>query len=287
MKLPAGTMPIPDDSDPVAWHIARHIVRQGVVLGAGLLAAVALLIAVRRGVGAFRQPLSGSSLLLAGLVIAVSAWALRSAWRWATPSAQHGLLDRVVLAAPSGSLLLIALAISLPASPTWGLVACWVLVVGEESWVWRAWLPRPDRVASPTPGIGVPRAHDTTNDGAEPAPVQPDATEEVDPQLDLRQQLTRGIDAAGNDVLLGTLHAPITAGQRNADLHVAFCPPFTHTPAVEAYHADGPACRVNVPQVFPYGARIDVRLAEVAHAPTTIVLEIVARETACDDTATH
>ena len=79
-------------------------------------------------------------------------------------------------------------------------------------------------------------------------------------------------------MLHGQLRAAFCAGQKNATVHVAFCPPFRSAPEVSAEPIDGPDCRVKIAQVLLHGVRIDVRLATPADRPASVLLEFAAVE---------
>ncbi|OHB71102.1 MAG: hypothetical protein A2V70_03985 [Planctomycetes bacterium RBG_13_63_9] len=60
---------------------------------------------------------------------------------------------------------------------------------------------------------------------------------------------------------------------------MAFCPPFPKTPRLKVEQVDGPAARIKTSQ-FPYGARLDLKLAEMAAKPDRVLLRFVARSKA-------
>ncbi len=49
------------------------------------------------------------------------------------------------------------------------------------------------------------------------------------------------------------------AGQREAIVHVTFCPPLLSTPNVELEVVDGDDWQIKTEAAFPYGVRIQVR----------------------------
>jgi hypothetical protein len=95
---------------------------------------------------------------------------------------------------------------------------------------------------------------------------------------EVTQQLSRRREAEGYEVISGWLRVAFAVGQRVASGHVAFCPPFAHLPDCEVELAEGPAASARVAQVFPHGARIEVKLDTGAVEPLSVVVEFAAIE---------
>ena len=91
------------------------------------------------------------------------------------------------------------------------------------------------------------------------------------------QQVVRVREADGGEAIRGWLLAEFVAGQRNATLHVGFCPPLERLPVVEAEMGDGPDAEVKVAQAFAHGARLEVRLASAAEEDCAVVVEMIAK----------
>jgi hypothetical protein len=88
--------------------------------------------------------------------------------------------------------------------------------------------------------------------------------------------------------LLGWIRAAFAAGQRTANVHLAFCPPTAATPEVEIEQIDGPESRVQVSQVLPYGVRVELKLSEPAEESTIVLLQFSAIATDhCPLTTAH
>jgi hypothetical protein len=90
------------------------------------------------------------------------------------------------------------------------------------------------------------------------------------------QQLTRSRTADGGDLLSGWLRVDLAAGQRTANLHVAFCPPFARAPRVSVQQIDGPEARVKTVQTLPYGVRFDLKVADEGPEASTLLLQFAA-----------
>ncbi|HVX15420.1 MAG TPA: hypothetical protein VHC22_29795 [Pirellulales bacterium] len=130
----------------------------------------------------------------------------------------------------------------------------WLLVVGEEAWAWRRHIELWRR---------MPRA-------AERVVRRPAADRVV-------QKLTRFVTPEGEEVVQGLLAVRIEPGARMAAGHVAFCPPLVERPQLEVQPDAGPEATLKVGQLYPHGARIDVRLPQVAESETTVQVRFVAR----------
>jgi hypothetical protein len=175
-------------------------------------------------------PLSPVMLGATGLIAAtMAAGARRLAW----PAGRDRFTTRAIEWLPGVALVAVAAAVSLPdSSPSGGveyragLGVIWIAVVGEEIWTWRQSRRRRVR-RSP---IEPPRAN------ALPMPVRPEINEPLAPRArpaeapspfgDIVQQFVRTQSAAGIDRIHGWLRTTLAASERNATLHVAFCPPF-------------------------------------------------------------
>jgi hypothetical protein len=97
------------------------------------------------------------------------------------------------------------------------------------------------------------------------------------------QRLVRVRDADGGEAIHGTLRADFVAGQRQATLHVGFCPPLQRAPVVEVEVGDGPDAEVKVSQAFAHGARLEVRLAAVAEEDCCVIVELSAKAAALSE----
>jgi len=90
--------------------------------------------------------------------------------------------------------------------------------------------------------------------------------------------LTRTAD--GGELLSGWLRVDLAAGQRTANLHVAFCPPFTRAPRISVQQVDGPETRVKTVQTLPYGVRFDLKVADEEPEASTLLLQFAAEVSA-------
>ena len=219
---------------------------------AGMLAATAAIVLWRRAAGALATPLDALSLaILAGLAAARAA--------------------------------ALALAVSLPGAPTAGLLSLWGPLILAGAWTLappsarfrsrnRPWWPKtfpraPVAAHRLAPG---PRA----GKGLGLGPLFPAAPEGWTEEA--TQQFVRYASGDG-EVVTARLRADFAPGQRTASLHVAFCPPFLHTPMLTVRQAAGPPCTFKTVLLLPYGARIDARLTQPLDVAHHAVIDLTAR----------
>jgi hypothetical protein len=126
--------------DVVLWRGAEYGRRWMPAMAGGVLAGLALLLAVRRCGGALTEPLGALPLASVGLLAALSAALTRAAaWPahcWA-PVAGRAWLR---IAGPMALLVLLGWAVSLPGSSGLGLGLLWGILAAEEAWTLRGWL---------------------------------------------------------------------------------------------------------------------------------------------------
>lgn len=176
---------------------------------------------------------------------------------------RHHVLNRwdkrMVRWGPTVGLVLLALVLPVLGADIWPIICFTLLAAGEEAWAW-CWFFR--RVQ----GTGVSAS--TIPAGGNAVRVPPDEL--------VNQSWSRSTAANASDVLRGWTQASFAAGARTASVHLAFCPPFIAVPEVELRQLDGPAARLKVAQLFPYGARIDVKLDGQPAKPAVVKLEFQA-----------
>lgn len=240
---------------------AGPVIRWALLAGIGVLACVACLLVWRRAVGALSSPLPAAALATVGLVAALAAAAVRAAWLALYPRRASAAVWGTVTV----SVVLSAIAVSLPESPLWGTFLLWAAIVAEEGWAWR---PGPFRGIKPAgiEPVGSPRP---------PQPVAEWAIHEP-PRENVTQQLTRIEEPDGTEKVQGWLRTTFGAGQRFASVHVAFCPPFSQGPEANLKQLAGPEVRIKKVQVFPFGARFDLKLAVPAETHLEVLLQFTA-----------
>ncbi len=61
------------------------------------------------------------------------------------------------------------------------------------------------------------------------------------------------------EVVEGWARVEFSAGQRDATVHLSFCPPLGGRPDIQTEDLDGSDLEIRIPAVFPFGARLSVR----------------------------
>jgi hypothetical protein len=207
------------------------------------LITLATLFVARRISGALTTPLGTLSLLVTACAVAGCALLAR---RLRLRSSRHSSIASAVI---SFAVLAIAAALSLPGTNVFGIVVLWTIVVAEEAWSWRRLLRK-----------------NVEQDAAAEAPTT---------ESDLVQQIMR-LRTSSGEMVEARLRADFAQGQRVANVHVAFCPPFAVVPIVEFEQTSGPEARVRIGQLLPQGVRLDLKLATPGPASVEIALSAEA-----------
>lgn len=125
------------------------------------------------------------------------------------------------------------------------------------------------------------RSAETAVPAAE-APIAPlivDAVNDDDRQHTIEWSQVQ--DRASAKTVSGVARLTFRPGERQTELHLAFCPSFAATPVFHVEQTGGPQVRVKTTQVMPYGARLEVQRAEAA-AWCVVTLEFAATPAASD-----
>ena len=256
----------------------------------GSVLRLCLFLFVRRLAGGFQHPLSTGGLIAVALLTGATASLLRSwadgirlpsraaFWRWAR------------LAGPSACLLLLAISLSLSASPAAGLWGFWAILGGVEACWWYAGVragavPRlvwrwPRRSPADAIRLAVPAARDQLERPLPPPDIADETHEEEESEdvlpWEVTQQLTRRYDSEGRDLMFGYLRGVFEPGERSQNLHVAFCPPFEGTPVLAVHQVSGPPVAIKLAQVETYGARLELKLAAKTGQTESVVVQFEA-----------
>jgi hypothetical protein len=75
---------------------------------------------------------------------------------------------------------------------------------------------------------------------------------------EVTQWLTRSLTADG-EIIEGGIRIEFAEGQRDATVHISFCPPLTGVPDVTTEDLDGCDLEIRVSAAYPFGARITAR----------------------------
>ena len=250
-------------------------------------ASAAVTLVSRRLVGGFARPIDAGVLFAAAVMLAVIAAAVRAGWQWCIGSSASAIERCLVIVAPACILAMFAASLLMPGSPVWATVGFLTLLIVEEAasiFKMVRTAASPNRPEAPTrrqrqaptcaPSTAIGDTPDLTRN------IRFDPPHEASPHLvpdNVSQQLTRAVDEEGSDVLFGLLRGLFTPRQRTTRLHIAFCPPFDSIPEITADQVDGPEVRIDVGQVLPYGARVDLRITRGSDEPQEVVLEFHAK----------
>lgn len=253
--------------------LARPLVRASVIFCGNALFLAAVVLWSRRAVGAISTPLPGPALLALGLAVTATAMAARYAW-WYTGASRHSSFT--VSGLFSISIVAIAGAASLPGSTAVGIAGLWFVVVVEELW---SWWPRRSAASVEVERIPVHRSEPVRavegHRQFELAVSESVLGAEVS-QEHVTQQVTRLVEPNGTERVVGWMRVSFDPGQRLASVHLAFCPPFTRAPEASLERLEGPPVRIKRVQVFPYGARFDLKLSSPAEETTKVLLQVAA-----------
>jgi len=231
----------------------------GVLLG--LFTATAGVIVERRWAGALMRPLELGPLLLTAVLIAAVAAMIRVGRLRGTRVALFSRLDWFVMAWISVAVFFSTAALCMPGTAAAGVVAVGFVAAIEEGCAWTFLLRH---LLQPTPIASPPKKC-----------VYYDIPEAVPPD-EIVQQITRRRNNDGTEQVFGWIRAAFASGQRTGSVHLAFCPPLGAVPELEVEQTDGPESRIKTSQVLSYGARVDLKLAEPAEQPTTVLLQFLA-----------
>ncbi len=269
--LPLASSPYPRYVELARWTAGLLVV----VLSLG-----AALLCWRRAVGALSNPLDSAALLAVALLVVMIAVVARAAGRFRAAGARSGSVQTCQAVLLSVAVLATGGALSLRGTPLAGLVVLWVVLIAEEGWAWRPGtlpglpkMPRWRRLRLRPVRVDDAQAvapHGTVHSDDRPmvADNPPDDT--------VTQKTTRSQAADGTESLSGWLRIPLASGQRTANVHVAFCPPFAHTPRARVKQLDGPEARVKTVQLLPYGVRFDLKLREPSESAAAVLLQFSA-----------
>ncbi len=258
--------------------------RESIAVFAGLCVCAALTLALRRVSGVLVHPLPMAALICTGFLAAITIFGirmLRQCCPGRSPSSRGDLIMDIMLGM---SLLIFAAALSLPGTSAWGLGCFWALIAASEIWAWSPgvgqWFRRLRGEKTGPEKFRIDQAQ-TAAAHIEPARMSPAAisdslTMPIMPEKDVSQHLVRSSTAQGGDMLCGVMRLDFSAGQRTGNLHVAFCPPFAAIPEITAVQVDGPEARIKIAQLLPYGARMDVKLAEPSDQAAGVLVQITA-----------
>lgn len=207
------------------------------------------------------QPLRSVPIVLLSIALTAAAWLIRrlslcDAAFFRRAKDKTGGLRTVVRPGVIASvgLLLWALALTLAARSAMAIGICWLLLLVEEIWAWHE-----QPLFFRRPPVDHPLRSHAAQEGR------------------VIQQFTRLSVPDGEEIIRGTIAVQIESGGRTGAGHIAFCPPFSARPQFEVQFAERTDATLKVSQLFPHGARVEVRLPQAAQADRAVVVRFLGR----------
>jgi len=305
--------------DPLVSDIVRHLFE---IVGRGippLALAVAVIFLARRLSGALARPPQPSLLVSVAATAALVAW-LWSICRNSSHPQRVRVTDRILAVVLAVALMTLGACLSLPGTWPLELAIAWILLIGSlwplysvlrtarpvmNGWPWREMIghshdrgsrsswsrwtlwrqSRASLTTDKTPQENGRTDYLTAHTGNMSHAVDViEAVGQRDADLQrVTQRLTRLWNAEQGESIYGTMRASFAPNQRDAVLHVAFCPPFARVPQLDLEQREGPEAQLKVGQLLAYGARIDVRLRRVPPEATSVVVHLSVRELPAED----
>jgi len=277
------------------WDVPG-LLRQASTWGLTLLLALASWLLVRRGIGALADPLGGTELLATALLLSIWSGAVR--WAWIIGRGHQVRMRRTHHVFPlltSAGVLGFGLALSLPGLSPGMLVVFWgALLAVEVAWCvalfglpaasFRSRNVRPEPPSHGSSGdpetIGSKDASGTRvlfeNGEDERGGVDGETGELLD--QDEWQRISRVRDSLRGEVLSGLVRCAFAPGERQHDVHLAFCPPLRHAPYFSVEQVGGPPARIRASVVESFGVGVEIKLASVSSEPATVQVQFFACE---------
>ena len=91
---------------------------------------------------------------------------------------------------------------------------------------------------------------------------------------DVTQWLTRSQTAEG-EIIKGGVRIEFADGQRDATVHISFCPPFSNTPKISAENLDSENLEIHVAASFPFGVWLILHPAPVVLMASFIAAALI------------
>jgi hypothetical protein len=270
-----------------------RLVRVALLTSVQVVAGVALMLLVRRFAGALEKPLSAAGLLLVGGVVSSLAAAARGVWRVAGSQNGRDRLDGWFNVSLTVGVLGLVTALSLPHSPLIPLAVAWTLIVGGEAAAWMLALRgrtarAPENVDSGSvlssePFVTTATVEIRAAESMSEELMEPDEGDVLPPGVS--QRITRAKDENDGDVVFGLVRCEFAPGERQQNVHIAFCPPLHRVPHLSTDQVDGPAARIKISLVETFGAGLEVKLVSPSSQPASVQIQFYACEQSTDETA--
>jgi hypothetical protein len=275
------------------WGGERILLQQASPLGLGLLLGLGTWLLLRRCAGALAQPLDLPGLLATALLLSVWSGGVR--WGWFTcrkirPDRSAWIHHLCGMMTTVG-VLEFGAALSLPGTSAGALGTFWCLLLATEAAWGFAYHARPSaevppRIASNGKEL-EPAASGSAQRGgmaASPSawPLLESDSERDDELLaaDETQRMSRIRDLLGGETISGLVRCSFEPGERQRDLHLAFCPPLRQVPHFSMEQVDGPPARIRASLVESFGVGLEVKLTSLSSEPASVQIQFFACEEA-------
>jgi hypothetical protein len=118
----------------------------------------------------------------------------------------------------------------------------------------------------------------TSSTPKEAAPATPVATEPSNGGADRQHHVehVQSFDAGGLRRVTGVARLTFQPGERQVDVHLAFCPSFCAAPQLDCHQLSGSKVRIKLVQVMPYGAKLEVQRTDAA-AWAVVIIDFTAK----------
>jgi hypothetical protein len=232
-------------------RLALLLARAGAGLVLGWLLFSGGLMAARR-LANVPRPLAPSELVAAALGLAIVSCGARTVWTRDGNQAGPGWRRVLPLAVTSSSAVLWGLSLTGGGGSPAAVAFFWLLLAGEEG---AALWALAGRRRWPVGFRAGPAARQDL----------------------LLQEISRFVTAEGEEIVRGSLAVIVDRGSRVSAGHLAFCPPLARRPDFEVQPEATTNATLKISQLYPHGARIEVRLPQTAPVETVVRLQFVAR----------
>lgn len=214
---------------------------------------VALVLVGRSLAGALTwelSPLAACVVATVAVAVGLCAWLL-APWTRAESRKECWLAVAAAFVPP-----LLVMIVLVPASSVSAIAYATVLVAACAGAVW---IVEDERYSRPLPNAIEPETatevtcSDSANEG----------------HAGIVQWISRSEGPDGGETAEGGIKAAFAPGQRQAVLHVSFCPPLASLPEVECEVLDDAPVEVRIAAAQPYGLRLEARRDDAREALTT------------------
>jgi hypothetical protein len=225
--------------------------------------------------GHFDQPLPAGQIIGWSVLVTLLSIFLRRSVQAAGYSSQQS--TTVIFGSLTLAIFLFLLALSLPGTSVFGLVASWCVFVGVEASWWTSFLGQPVTIVTPQ-SVASDATRQTEIEMPEDSSSEDSLSDEFPDETwpaGVTQQMTR-LRKEGGEMLVGGVRVDFVAGERQRAVHLGFCPPLEGPPQFHIDQSEGPEVHVDVTQCEPFGARLEVKLQQTSERAESVVLQFEA-----------